>query len=597
MNPWVELLRAGLNRQVPVDPVSGKKTVLNKENLKFLIPYLKKNWKLATIGAVVIILSALLAFPTPLITRFLIDEVILKKQLQWLIWAVVGLAGVKLFSYASGMIEQYVFSRLQMNVSLELQHSLLDHTLSLPKAFFDQKEVGYLMSRINSDVQGLTWFFSQSSVYLFTNVLRFIGGLIFLFILEWRLALVSIVMLPLLVVIVNLFSTRMRALSHHSMERHAKVYSQYTETLSSIPLIKAFASEEKESDRLIEGIRSSQEISMEQTVLGSVANTAFNLLPDITRGLVLLAGAILVIKDQWTLGSLMAFQSYLGYVIGPALSLAGINLQLQNALASAERVKTLMDVVPESQPSGKLEVDHLQGKVEFRAVSFKYDQSDTVLENVSFTVLPGEKIAIVGPSGVGKSTIENLLLRFYRPTSGDILFDGRPADDYSLHSLRQRIGYVAQESVLLAGTIRENLCYGYQAATDEEVEHAARIGGILEYVNSLPEKFNSKLGENGVNLSEGQKQRMSIARALLKNPDILIMDEPTASLDNFTEHSLLELLPEEVKGKTVFIAAHRISTTQIADRIFILNDKKLEGCGTHQELLKTNSYYQQLFKL
>jgi len=593
---WFDLLRSAFNRKLPQDPLSKERVDLRKVKLDLMLPYLKRHWKTASAGVVAILVTALLAFPAPLITRFLVDQVILGKHLEWLIWAVLGLAAVKGFSYAAGMVEQYTFTRLQMNVSLDLQQTLLSHTLSLPKAFLDGKEIGYMMSRVGSDVQGITWFFSQTAVYLFTNLLRFLGGIVFLLILEWRLALVTIVVLPLLVLVVKIFTTRMRALSHHSMERHARANTRFQETLSSIPLIKAFTSEKHETQRVMDEVKAVQEISMEQTVLGSVANSIFNLIPDLARAAVLLVGAILVIRDEWTLGSLLAFQSYLGFVIGPALSLAGINLQLQNALASLDRVTALLEVVPEENTDSGMDVKHLTGKVEFKRVTFSYDQKASVLEDISFVVQPGEIISVVGQSGVGKTTLVSLLLRFYKPTNGDILFDDQPADRFNLHSLRQRIGYVSQTNSLLAGTIRDNLTYGNAASSEADIDRAIRTAGIYDFIASLSGGLDSLVGENGVNLSEGQKQRISIARALIKDPDILIMDEPTAALDSPTEQSIFEMLPDEIRGKTLFIVAHRLSTIKNADRIIVLSERHLSGFGSHEELIKKNKYYFSLLE-
>ncbi|HQP09137.1 MAG TPA: ABC transporter ATP-binding protein [Anaerolineaceae bacterium] len=594
MQFWFDLLKSGFSRRLPEDPVSGKLAGTKKVNLTLLKPYLKRHWKKASIGVAAIILTTLLAFPIPMINRYLVDEVILGKRLDMLLWTVLALAAAKGLSVLAGMAEQFLFTRLQMDVSLDMQDSLLSHTLQLPKSFFDDKEVGYLMSRIVSDVNGLNWFFSQNMVYIFTNILRFIGGVVFLFILEWRLALVTLFAIPFLVIIVNAFSKKIHTLSHYSMEQHARVSSRFQETLSSIPLIKAFVSEEKESQRVINEIRSAQQITLEQTVLGSVAGSLINLMPDISKAVILVAGAYLIIQNDWTLGSLLAFQSYIGYVFGPALALASTNLQLQNALASLERVSALMEVVPEEVSGSGRQVDHLQGRVAFEHVTFNYGQNENVLEDITFTIQPGEKVAIVGSSGVGKTTLISLLLRFYKPLSGQVLYDGIPAEDFALDSLRQRIGYISQSTLLIASTIRENICYGNPGASEAEIERAARVAGIYDFINSLPDKFGSHVGEKGVNLSEGQKQRIAIARALLKEPDILIMDEPTASLDTVVEKSIFDALPAEIEGKTLFIAAHRLSTIQRADRILLLKDKHLAAGGTHAELSQADPYYRSL---
>jgi len=251
-------------------------------------------------------------------------------------------------------------------------------------------------------------------------------------------------------------------------------------------------------------------------------------------------------------------------------------------------------VIPEDNTGTGERIERLEGKIEFRDVSFAYDPANPVLEDVSFHVRPGEKTAVVGPSGVGKTTLLSLLMRFYKPSQGEVYFDGKPASDYDVRSLRQRIGYVAQSPILLSGTMMENLRYGNPDATDEQVMRACRVAGIHDFIAGLPEGYESEVGEKGVNLSEGQKQRLAIARALVKDPDILILDEPTASLDSLTEKSIFEALPRETRGKTLFVVAHRLSTVVDADRILLLNDNRLVAEGSHAELLRLNDYYRDL---
>jgi ABC-type multidrug transport system fused ATPase/permease subunit len=266
---------------------------------------------------------------------------------------------------------------------------------------------------------------------------------------------------------------------------------------------------------------------------------------------------------------------------------------MQNALAALERVSALYDIVPEESGKGSV-IEHLRGEVELQNVSFSYTEDDAVLEDVSCHVQPGEHIAIVGPSGVGKTTLISLLLRFYQPTRGDILFDGQLADSYELHSLRNRIGYVSQSSLLLSGSILENLRYGNEEATLEKVIQACKVSGIHETIINMKDGYDSLIGENGVNLSEGQRQRLSIARAVIKNPDIIILDEPTSALDSIVEKSIFDSLPKLLREKTMFVVAHRLATIQNSDRILLLNEKKLVAIGTHKSLLETNEFYRTL---
>jgi ABC-type bacteriocin/lantibiotic exporter with double-glycine peptidase domain len=597
MKSWFAYLKGALSRRLPDDKLSaGQKTDRLRTNLKNLLPFFKRHWPKGALGALLVILTSLLAFPGPLITRYLIDKVILGKQLSLLLGTVLLLVALKAVGLIFGLFQQFFFTRFEQEVLFDIQQVLFDRTLRLPKSFFDAKETGYLMSRLLGDVNGLRWFFSSTLVYIFTSLLRFTGGVFFLIYLNWRLAAAVLVVLPLMFMSVHFFGRRLRILSHHGMERQAEVFQTMQESLASTSLIKAFATEKQTLKNMMVKLRALLQIGMEQNTLGSLANLAISAAPDLASLIVLVCGAYLIIQGQWTVGSLLAFQSYVGFVYGPAHFLANANFQWQNAMASLERVSALFDVVPEEQTGKGLKIEQLQGAVEFKKVSFSYNGRDLILDNISFAAKAGEHMAIVGPSGVGKTTLISLLLQFYRPQKGEILIDGFPSTAYELNSLRRRIGYVPQASTLLSGTILENLRYGDPEAGEAEVEKAARAADIHDFIIGLPDGYLARTGERGVNFSEGQKQRLAIARALVKNPDILVLDEPTSALDSQSEESIFASLPQMVRGKTLFIIAHRLSTIRQAGRILCFDDKGLVGVGSYAELQEKCPYFQALLR-
>jgi len=595
LDNWWTYLKQGLSRPSPEDRIAGHEGYGSaSETLQGLRPYLFRHWRNGAAGLLLILLASLLAFPQPLITRYIVDDVILKRQIGLLAGALALLVALVLAEKLIKVIEDFTFARFEQRITLDIQEDLFGKVLHFPKSFFDSIQTGYLVSRLSDDTEGLHWFFSSTVVYVLSNLIRFVGGVAFVFYLEWRLAVIVLIILPGLLFGMNYFANKMHVLSHRSMEQDANISSRMQEALSCTPLIKSFGSEERTQNRLVSELGKAFQIALEQTAVTSVADAAISLLPVASRGIALALGAYWVIQEEWTLGSLLAFQGYLGYVFGPAQFLATANLQLQRALAALQRVWALFRILPEENSKTGAEVDHLKGDLEFRKVSFSYNGREKVLDHLSFEIRAGEHLAVVGRSGVGKTTLLSLILCFYRPTSGEIYFDGRPASGLEVTSLRKRIGYVSQNTLLLSGTIMENLRYGNPEADEGAIFHAARAAEIHDFISTLSAGYDTEISEKGINLSEGQKQRLSIARALVKAPDILVLDEPTSSLDGRTEESILASLPAFVKGKTLLVVSNRLSTIEHCDRVLLLNEDKRLLASTHEQLMATNEHYRSL---
>jgi len=532
-----------------------------------------------------------------LLVRVLIDKAIIPRKFH--ILNLIGLVIVltTLLQASSEFLRKLFLAAFRGRVLFDVRILLFQHLQKLSLSFFHRKDTGYLMSRISGDVGALQGLLADTMVSFAQNGLIFIAGVICTLYIHPKLALISFFILCLYILSLKAFNRRIRERSYEVRERYAIVQKDLQELLSNIFLIKAFCQEKSSAIRLVrstkEAIRNDVRLEVFSTFTLALSRT----IAAVGNIVLWWYGGAEVIRGNLTIGGLAAFSSFTGYLFGPAQALMSINLLIQKSLAACQRIFEILDLVPEVREK-KQAVDpgRLRGKVSFDNVSFSYDSKGKVLDGLSLQVHRGEVVAIVGPSGVGKTTLVRLIPRFYDPQEGRVLIDGIDVQDMKLKALRENIGIVSQDTFLLNTSIRENIRFAKPKATDEEVVKAARLAGAHEFIEKLPEGYDTKIGERGVRLSGGQRQRIAMARAILKDPSILILDEAFSHLDSETERAILESLRPFIRSRTTFIIAHRLATALEADRIVVLNGGKVVGDGGHEELLESCPVYRRLYE-
>ena len=562
--------------------------------LHYVVPY----WRRGVAAIIAMILGALTMLAVPWIIRNIIDEVLAAKNLVALNWIAFGilvlffLRGV--FSYMQGYLMSYIANR----VIIDIRNEVYARVQRLSLRFFDARKTGSLMSRLTNDIGAL----QNAIVNDFVNIVKesviLIGSLVGMVILHWRLTLLCIIIVPLVSITIKYFGRKLKKSGHMMQERIADVTSHLQETIGGIRVVKSFFREDYEIARFRQINQASFGAAMKAARQSSQLSPVVEFIAAIAVTAIIWYGGWSVIDGELTAGELIAFLIYAINLANPVRRLSSLYGDIQRSMAAGERVFALLDEVPDiREKDNAIALPVLRGDVVFDAVHFQYEPSKEVLSGISFHAEPGQKIALVGPSGSGKSTIANLIPRFYDVTAGAIRIDGHDVRDVTLASLREQIGIVPQDTALFNTTIEENIRYGRLDATDEEVAAAVRAANAEEFVRQLPQGLQTSIGDRGLVLSGGQRQRIAIARALLKDPRILILDEATSALDTESEQLVQAALERLMIGRTAFIIAHRLTTIQDADHILVIDRGRIVESGMHQSLLALHGMYYNLYTL
>lgn len=559
--------------------------------LTFLRPY----WRKGLFAFLFMLFAVGLQLPMPFLTKYLIDKVLVMKSFR--ILNIIGfvLIGVLLLRIVSIYLERYFLATFRGRVMFDLRMAIFNHTERLRLSFFHNKETGYLMSRLSGDVGSVQGLLADTLVSFLQNILMFIAGVAATIYIHPKLAFISFSILPFYALSVWVFNKRIRDMSYELRENLAQMNKDLQELLSGITVIKAFTGEIYGSLRLIRSVKKGIKKSVKLDILSTLFSLLSALISSTGPLILIWYGCGEIMRGNLTIGGLMAFSSFLSYLFGPTESLMGINLTIQRSLASVERIFEIFDTTKETCKDGESELKEMKGGIIFDNISFSYDK-EPILKNISFDINHGDKIAFVGETGVGKSTIASLLLRFYEPDNGDIYINGLNIKDIKLESLRKNIGYVSQDVFLFSDTIRENIRFGKRGAKDGEIETAARLAGIHNFIDNLSEGYDTEVGERGVKLSGGEKQRIAIARAVLKDAPILLLDEATSNLDRNTERNIIKSIEKLSLNKTLIIIAHRLSTIKDVDKIIVLDKGKIVDSGKHKELIKGSDIYKKLYQ-
>jgi ABC-type multidrug transport system fused ATPase/permease subunit len=529
-------------------------------------------------------------------TKVIIDDAVIGGSSRQLIWLVLGLFAVTGVARALNSLQSYLTEWLGQIVVQDLRNDLYRHLQGQSMSFFDSHQTGQLMSRVTSDVSQVQQFVSQGTIRILDAAVGLAIYLGVLFMLDARLTLVALAAAPFI-----LFSQlRIRKVMriYRDLQRMmAKLTEILQENVSSIKLVKAFGREQYESSRFLDQYWQIRSKRLDTTRLTGAWSQVQEVSTALAAVLVLFYGAQRVMDGQLTIGSLVAFQSYVAMLWSPVRFFGLINQSVQQAIASGERVFEIVDwPLDVAEKPDAIALPALHGELRLAEVSFWYGKERPLLRQISVHVPPGQSLAIVGPSGSGKSTLINLIPRFYDVTEGRVTVDGYDVRDVTLQSLRSQIGMVLQETFLFNMTIRENVRYGRQDATDEQVIEAAKAANAHSFIMEMPEGYDTLIGERGVRLSGGQRQRLAIARALLVDPRILILDEATSSVDTRTDYLIQRALERLMEGRTTVVVAHRLSTVLRANQIVYLESGRIVGKGTHAELLETCEPYRRLYE-
>ncbi len=561
-----------------------------------ILSYGKPYWRQLVLILLCVSMSTVLSLPQPVVLKLLIDDVLLAGNLPMLHLLLAGLFGIYILQNAVGFGQRYLTGAIGQRLLVDVRQQIYDHLQRLSPGFFDDAQTGDLLSRTLYDAHSLQAIISATSVNLVTNLATLVVVSCIIFYMNWRLALVSFITVPGFAIVILVFNRPIRRASMAAREEMARVNSHLQENISGIQLIQAFVREAHESQRFLSSLCALAKANLRSNVIGWQAGIAGGLIVFLGPLIVLWYGGVEVVRGALTIGSLIAFYSYLGKLYSPTSSLVQTILGLQNTLAGIDRVFDLLDtpVDIEERPNAQA-LPCVHGWVEFRNVSFQHDDNGFALQNLSFTAEPGTCMAIVGPSGAGKSTLVNLLCRFYDPLAGTITLDGHDLRDLKLGFLRRQIGIVSQDTFLFNVSLKDNIGYGKADASEEAIIEAAKRAEIHNFIAGLPQGYDTVVGERGVKLSGGQRQRIAIARAILRDPKILILDEATSSLDANVEASIQAALEPLMASRTTFIVAHRLSTVRKADQILVLDEGQIVDRGTHQELLRFDSLYRELY--
>jgi len=560
----------------------------------FFLPY----WKQEVLTLACIVVGSIIGLMPPLFAKWIIDDAIPKHDMGLVGFNVAGMVASAISSGAIGVYQGYLNSVVGEGIMRDIRTTLVAHLHHMPMSFFTGTKTGEIMNRVSNDVDNIDNVVTGTLVNIVTNIATMVTTIAMIFILDWRLALVSLAIIPLMIVPLSPVGRRMYDIRRDTRKKRDQIESITQETLSisGITLIKSFVRERFERARFLRAATELMRLEIRLAMVGRWFLASMSAMTIIGPALVWLAGAWLAIKGGVTVGTIVAFVGYLGRLYTPASTLAGVQVQVVSALAVFERIFAYLDMKPEGdEKPNAIVLSNVQGEVRFDDVHFNYGGDRTALDGVSFHIEPGQMAAFVGPSGAGKTTITQLVPRFYDPERGSVRIDGIDLRDVTLASLRENIGIVTQETYLFHDTIAANLRYARDNATDEEMIAAAKAANIHEFIARQPLGYKTMVGERGHKLSGGERQRLAIARVLLKNPRILILDEATSALDSHNEALIQAALVPLMQGRTSLVIAHRLSTILNADVIFVVEGGRIVESGGHHELLARGGAYAQLY--